>query len=145
MLLVKSEIDDKISLLNTGADDYMTKPFAFAELIARVNALLRRPKKIEHTKLKFGDLVVGIKGRKVMRGQKEIDLTTKEFSLLEYLLRNHGKAISRQEIQEYVWNINADPFTNTVETHILTLRRKIESKKSDKIIHTVPSVGYKID
>ncbi len=145
ILSVKSEIGTKAELLNAGADDYMTKPFSFAELIARVNALLRRPKKIEHTKLQIDDLIVDIEGRKVMRGQKEIHLTTKEFSLLEYLLRNHGKAISRQEILEHVWDMNADPFTNTVETHILTLRRKIEGKRGNKIIQTVPGIGYKID
>lgn len=145
ILSVKSEIGTKTDLLNAGADDYVTKPFSFTELIARVNALLRRPKKLEHTKLQFGDLIVDIEGRKVMRGSKEIDMTTKEFSLLEYLLRNHGRAIPRQEILEHVWDLNADPFTNTVETHILTLRRKIEGKRGHKIIQTVPNVGYKID
>lgn len=145
ILSVKSEIDTKTELLNAGADDYMTKPFSFKELMARLNALLRRPKKVEHTILRIGDLTVDIEGRTVTRGNKKLHLTTKEFSLLEYFLRNRGKAISRQEILEHVWDINADPFTNTIETHILTLRNKIESKKGERIIQTVPGVGYKID
>lgn len=145
ILSVKSEIDTKTELLNAGADDYMTKPFSFKELIARINALLRRPEKIEHTTLRIGDLTVDIEGRTATRGNKKLHLTTKEFSLLEYFLRNRGKALSRQEILEHVWDINADPFTNTIETHILTLRNKIESKKGERIIQTVPGVGYKID
>lgn len=145
ILSVKSEIDTKADLLNAGADDYMTKPFAFKELMARVNALLRRPKKVEHTILRIGDLAVNIEGRTVARGDKKLHLTTKEFALLEYFLRNSGKALSRQEILEHVWDINADPFTNTIETHILMLRNKIESKKGERIIQTVPGVGYKIE
>lgn len=145
ILSVKSEIDTKTDLLNAGADDYMTKPFSFKELMARLNALLRRPKKVEHMILRIGDIIVDIEGRTVTRGNKKLHLTTKEFSLLEYLLRNRGRAISRQEILEHVWDINADPFTNTVETHILILRRKIEGKRGDKIIQTVPNVGYKIE
>lgn len=145
ILSVKSEIDTKTELLGAGADDYMTKPFSFKELIARINALLRRPEKVERTTLRIGDLTVDIEGRTVTRGNKKLHLTTKEFSLLEYFLRNRGRAISRQEILEHVWDINADPFTNTIETHILTLRNKIESKKGARIIQTVPGVGYKID
>ena len=145
ILSVKSEIGTKAELLNAGADDYMTKPFSFVELIARVHALLRRPEKTEHTKFDLNGLVVDIEGRKVVRGKKEIHLTTKEFSLLEYLLRHKGKAISRMEILEHVWDMNADPFTNTVETHVLTLRKKIKAPGGDSIIRTVPGIGYKID
>lgn len=145
MLSAQSEIDTKTNLLNIGADDYMIKPFSFKELMARVNALLRRPKKIEHTIWQIGNLLVDIERRAIARGNKKLHLTTKEFSLLEYLLRNRGKALSRQEILEHVWDINADPFTNTIETHILTLRKKIELKKGERIIQTVPGVGYRVD
>lgn len=144
ILSVKSEIDTKTDLLNAGADDYMTKPFSFKELMARLNALLRRPEKVEHTKLQIGDLTVDIEGRQVSRGQKKIHLTTKEFALLEYLLRNRGKVLSRQEILEHVWDMNADLFTNTIETHLVNLRKKIEGKNGKKVIHTIPGVGYKI-
>lgn len=145
ILSVKSEINTKTELLDAGADDYMTKPFSFKELMARLNALLRRPEKVERTTLWIGDLTVDIEGRIVTRGNKKLHLTTKEFSLFEYFLRNRGKALSRQEILEHVWDINADPFTNTIETHILTLRNKIEPKKGERIIQTVPGIGYKID
>lgn len=144
ILSVKSEIDTKTDLLNAGADDYMTKPFSFKELMARLNALLRRPEKVERTTLWIGDLKVDIEGRTVMCGNKNLHLTTKEFSLLEYFLRNRGKALSRQEILEHVWDINADPFTNTIETHLVNLRKKIEGKNGKKVIHTIPGVGYKI-
>lgn len=144
ILSVKSEIDTKAELLDAGADDYITKPFAFKELMARISALLRRPNKIEHTKLQIGDLAVDIEGRVVARGNKKLHLTAKEFSLLEYLLRNRGKVLSRQEILEHVWDMNADPFTNTIETHMVNLRKKIEGKNGKKVIHTVPGVGYKI-
>lgn len=144
ILSVKSEIDTKTDLLNAGADDYMTKPFSFKELIARINALLRRPEKVEHTILRIGDLTVDIEGRAVARGNKKLHLTTKEFFLLEYFLRNRGKALSRQEILEHVWDINADPFTNTIETHLVNLRKKIDGKNGKKVIHTIPGVGYKI-
>lgn len=142
ILSAKSEIGTKADLLNAGADDYMTKPFAFSELIARVRALLRRPKKIEHTKFELEGIVVDFEGRKVTRGGKEIHLTAKEFGLLEYLLRNRGRAIPRQEILEHVWDINADLFTNTVETHVMNLRKKLKS--GGKIIHTVSGIGYQI-
>lgn len=145
ILSVKSEIDTKAELLNAGADDYMTKPFSFKELLCRIHALLRRPEKVSRTIFEVGELVVNLEGRVVARKGKAVHLTTKEFALLEYLLRNRGKALSRMEILEHVWDINADPFTNTIETHILTLRRKIEGKTGDKIIRTVSGVGYKID
>lgn len=144
ILSASFETDSKVELLNAGADDYMTKPFSFAELEARINVLLRRPEKAECIVFQIGDLSVNIEGRTVMRRKKELHLTTKEFALIEYFLRNRGKAIPRQEILEHVWDINADPFTNTIETHISTLRRKIETEGGEHIIHTVPGIGYKI-
>ncbi len=128
MLSVKSEIETKVKLLNAGADDYVTKPFSFEELRARIKALLRRPKKIENQILKVDDLVLDKSRQTVARGKKEIYLTGKEFSLLEYLMKNQDTVLSRGMIMEHVWDMNADPFSNTIEMHILNLRRKIEQK-----------------
>lgn len=144
ILSVKSEIEDKVGLLNIGADDYLTKPFSFAELLVRIRALLRRPVKIENTILRIGDLTLDANSHKIKRGKKEICLSPKEFYLLEYLMKNRGRVLSRTEILEHVWDMNADPFTNTIETHILNLRKKIEKQDKIKLIHTVPGRGYKI-
>lgn len=145
ILTVKSEVEDKITLLNSGADDYLTKPFSFAELLARIKALLRRPKKVEKEVLKIDDLVVNTNGHTTKRGAKEIYLTRKEFTLLEYLIRNQGKVLSRGMLMEHVWDMEADPFSNTIESHILNLRRKIDFNGKKKLIHTVPGRGYKLD
>lgn len=144
MLSVKSETVTKVDLLNAGADDYMTKPFSLEELLARMRALLRRPKEIEEEILSIGDLIVDIKRHTVRRGNKEIYLTRKEFVLLSYLLQNAGSAMSRGMIMEHVWDMNMDPFSNTIESHILSLRKKIDAKSKKKIIQTVPGIGYKI-
>ena len=136
----------KIELLNSGADDYLTKPFSFKELLARINALLRRPNKIEGSIMQIDDLVLDTKKNKVTRMGKEILLTKKEFMLLEYMMRNQGIALSRGEILEHVWDMNTDPFSNTIESHILNLRKKINIPKSKKkLIHTLSGKGYKID
>ena len=136
----------KIELLNSGADDYITKPFSFKELLAIINALLRRPNKIEGSIMQIDDLVLDTKKNKVTRMGKEILLTKKEFMLLEYMMRNQGIALSRGEILEHVWDMNTDPFSNTIESHILNLRKKITIPKSKKkLIHTLSGKGYKID
>jgi DNA-binding response OmpR family regulator len=145
MLSARTELDTKIDLLRTGVDDYMTKPFSYEELYARIKALLRRPKKIEHTLLQIGNLTLDTDGHTVKRGSKEIHLTLKEFLLLEYLARKRGLVLSRAEILEHVWDVNADSFTNTIETHILNLRKKIRQKGKKDFIHTVSGVGYKIE
>jgi two-component system copper resistance phosphate regulon response regulator CusR len=144
MLSVKSETVTKVDLLNAGADDYMTKPFSLQELLARIRALLRRPKEIEEEIFSIGDLIVDIKRHTVRRGNKEIYLTRKEFVLLSYLLQNAGAAMSRGMIMEHVWNMNIDPFSNTIESHILSLRKKVDAKFNKKLIKTVPGIGYKI-
>lgn len=144
MLSVKSETVTKVDLLNAGADDYMTKPFSLEELLARMRALLRRPKEIETDILNIDDLFIDAKRHSVRRGKKEIYLTRKEFVLLSYLLRNAGAAMSRGMIMEHVWNMDIDPFSNTIESHILSLRKKIDAKSKKKLIHTVPGIGYKI-
>ncbi len=145
VLSVKTETITKIELLNAGADDYLSKPFSLEELRARIRALLRRPKQIESEILTINDLTLDMKRCAVRRGKKEIYLTRKEFMLLEYLIRNPGIVLSRGMIMEHVWDMNADPFSNTIESHILSLRRKINFPGKKKLIHTISGRGYKID
>lgn len=144
MLSIKSETVTKVDLLNAGADDYMTKPFSFTELLARMRALLRRPKEIEDEILTISDLVIDIRRHTVRRANKEIYLTRKEFVLLSYLLQNAGSAMSRGMIMEHVWDMQMDPSSNTIESHILSLRKKIDAKSKKKLIKTVSGIGYKI-
>ncbi len=145
ILSVNTETAIKVKTLNVGADDYLTKPFSFEELLARIRALLRRPKKISTEQLKVADLILDTKKYTVQRKGKDIKLTKKEFSLLEYLLRNKGIVLSRGMILEHVWDMNADPFSNTIESHIVSLRRKIKDAKENKIVHTISGRGYKIE
>ncbi len=145
MLSVQSEPLQKIDLLNMGADDYITKPFTFGELLARVRAVLRRPKQLEGEVLELHDLTIDIAKHKVFRAGQEIYLTRKEFELLEYLMRNRGTVVSRGSIIEHIWDMHADPFSNTIETHILNLRKKIDHQSAQKLIQTVPGRGYKVD
>jgi DNA-binding response OmpR family regulator len=147
MLTVRSTTEAKVELLNAGADDYLTKPFSFQELKARVNALMRRPQQIKGNNLEIADLVVDTLRHRVTRGGKELYLTRKEFSLLEYLLRHQGIVVSRGMIMEHVWDAEGDPFSNTIEAHILNLRKKIDGNSSSKkkLIHTIPGRGYTIE
>lgn len=145
MLSVQGETDLKVGLLNAGADDYLTKPFSYAELSSRLRALLRRPKIILKPVLQFEDLELDTVNQRAKRGTKRIYLTRKEFALVEYLLRNSGDVVSRGMLLEHVWNDEIDPFSNTIEAHILNLRKKIDWSPKNKIIHTVPGRGYKID
>ena len=145
MLSVKSEITTKVDLLNAGADDYLTKPFSYNELSARMKALLRRPKKIESEILQIDDLAMDTSRHIVKRGDKEIKLTRKEFTLLKYLMKNQEIVLSRTMIMEHVWDMSADPFSNTIESHILSLRKKVDLPGKKKLIHTVNGRGYKMD
>jgi len=147
MLSVINDTEKKIELLDYGADDYMVKPFSLNELLARIRALLRRPKKIESEVLQIGDLTLDTKKNIVQRNGKEIRLTRKEFMLLEYLMRNEGVVLSRGMIMEHVWDMNADPFSNTIESHVLSLRKKInpDKKSKSRLIHTISGRGYKIE
>jgi DNA-binding response OmpR family regulator len=145
MLSVRSEIDTKVDLLKIGADDYMTKPFSFAELLARIQALLRRPRKLEPRTFQLDDLTFDTGDRSVKRGSKKISLTLKESVLFEFLLRNRGAVVPRIAILEHVWGVSADPCSNTLETHIASLRRKLLHDKKRKLIHTLPGFGYKIE
>ena len=143
ILSAKGSIDDRVKGLQTGGDDYMTKPFAFSELLARVQALIRRAGGLaEPTGLTAGDLAMNLLTREVTRGAKKLELQPIEFSLLEYLMRNAGQVVSKTMIMEHVWNYNFDPQTNVVEARICRLRDKIDRDFEQKLIHTVRGVGY---
>jgi DNA-binding response OmpR family regulator len=144
MLSARGEMGVKVDVLNKGADDYLTKPFSFEELLARIRALLRRPIILSHEILQAGDLIMDTVKHTVMRDGKEITLTRKEYMLLEYLLRHKGRVVSRGILLEHVWDFNVDPFSNTVESHMLNLRKKIGGKDKKDLISTVTGVGYKI-
>jgi DNA-binding response OmpR family regulator len=144
LLSVQSEVADKVQALNVGADDYMTKPFSFTELVARVRALLRRPAALVEEIVSFDDLTLDPRKQKVMKGKQEIYLTRKEFMLLEYLLKNQGAVVTRTMLIDHVWDASIDASSNTIESHILSLRKKL-GKKRNRLIHTVPGRGYKID
>ena len=141
MLTARDTVADKVMGLDAGADDYLTKPFAFQELVARLRSLLRRGK-AEITMLKVGDLTLDPATRKVKRGEAELVLTAKEFSLLEYMMRNVGKPLSRTTLSEHVWDINFDRMTNVVDVYINFLRNKVDKDFEKKLIHTVRGVGY---
>ena len=143
ILSAKGSIDDRVKGLQTGGDDYLTKPFSFSELLARVQALIRRAGGLsEPTRLTVGDLSINLLTREVMRGQSRIDLQPLEFSLLEYLARNAGRVVSKTMIMEHVWDYNFDPQTNVVEARICRLRDKIDREFDKKLIQTVRGVGY---
>ena len=144
ILSVRAETNIKVDLLNAGADDYLIKPFSLQELIARIRALLRRPKRLESTLLTIDDLVLDSQRHFVKRGKKELVLTRKEFGLLHYLMINEGTALTRGMIMEHVWDMKADPYSNTIESHLVTLRKKVDSNQRRKLIHTVPGIGYKL-
>ncbi len=141
MLTAVESVESKVEGLESGADDYLTKPFAFSELLARIKALLRRVPDSQ-SELSIDDLRMDLLSRRVHRGDKEIILTPKEFSLLEYLLRNRGRVLSRTQIIENVWGYNFDPGSNVVDVHIKFLREKIDAGSSNKLIHTVRGTGY---
>ena len=143
ILSARGATEDKVKGLQLGSDDYLTKPFAFSELLARIQALLRRSSgAAEPTKLELGDLSMNLITREVVRRGRKIDLQPLEFSLLEYLLRNAGKVVSKTMIMEHVWDYHFDPQTNVVESRIYHLREKIDKGFETKLIHTVRGVGY---
>jgi len=143
ILSAKRTVDDRVRGLNRGGDDYLTKPFAFSELLARIQALLRRATKLSSpSSLSVGGLTLNIQTRKVERSGIEIDLQPLEFALLEYLMRNSGKVVSKTMIQEHVWDYNFSPGTNVVESKICYLRDKIDKDFDKKLIHTIRGVGY---
>jgi two-component system, OmpR family, response regulator len=143
ILSARGSIDDRVRGLQTGGDDYLTKPFAFSELLARVQALIRRSSgATEPTRLSAGDLAMNLITREVVRGGRRIELQPLEFSLLEYLLRNADRVVSKTMIMEHVWDYNFDPQTNVVEARISRLRDKMDREFEYRLIHTVRGVGY---
>ena len=143
MLTAKDSVEDVVKGLDAGGDDYLTKPFAFAELLARVQALIRRTSQIaEPMHLEVNDLYLNLLTREVMRDKRRIELQPKEFSLLEYLMRNKGRVVSKTMIVEHVWGYNFDPQTNVVEARMSKLRDKIDKDARVKLIHTIRGVGY---
>lgn len=144
MLSVESNIEKKVELLQNGADDFMEKPFSYQELLARVRALLRRPFSLIQEVYQIEDLRVNFTTHSVTRNNQEILLTKKEFMILEFLIRNQGNVVSRATLMEHVWDVTGDLFSNTVETHIGTLRKKIDASGTKKLIHTISGRGYKL-
>ena len=143
ILSVATETDIKVRALNSGADDYLTKPFSFNELVARIRALLRRQPQLNEPVLEIGDLTLDTQKHQVLKSGKDVPLTRKEFMLLEYMMRNSGIALSRGMLLEHVWDMNADPFSNTIESHVLSLRKKLDANNKHKYIKTVSGVGYR--
>ena len=145
ILTARSRVEDRVQCLDTGADDYMVKPFSFLELSARARALLRRSHLPSESVLTVRDLSLDRVQRKVERAGRHIELTTKEFALLEYLMRNAGRRLTRAMIIEHVWNMNFDSTTNVVDVYINYLRRKVDDGFQPPLIHTVRGVGYQIN
>jgi len=142
VLTAQDSVDFKVQALRSGADDYVTKPFAFEELLARVEALGRRPKEIRPPVLRVGDLELDSETREVKRGGVPIELTPKEYTVLEYLMRHAGRVMSRTLITEYAWDYHFDPGTNIVDVVINRLRKKVDTGQAQKLVHTVRGVGY---
>jgi DNA-binding response OmpR family regulator len=144
MLTVRSEIDDKVIVLGSGADDYLTKPFSMAELSARIKVLTKRPKINNKETFSCGQIVLDPESFSATNRNKPVSLTGKEYALLEFFVKHQGKVLSRTKLLEGVWDINGDPFSNTIEMHILKLRKKLNDKKQ-KIISTLPGRGYRLE
>jgi DNA-binding response OmpR family regulator len=142
VLTAQDAVESKVQALRIGADDYVTKPFAFEELLARVEAVARRPKAIAPPRMTVADLEIDTGAREVRRGGRLLDLTPKEYSVLEYLARNRGRVMSRTLITEYAWGYHFDPGTNVVDVVINRLRKKVDQGFSRRLIHTVRGVGY---
>ena len=145
MLTARDAEYDIVKGLDTGADDYLAKPFSFEVLLARLRAILRRPNEKLGEILRVGDLTLDPSLKKVTRASQEISLTTKEYGVLEYLMRNTGKVLSKEQIIAHVWDFDADVLPNNVELFIMFLRRKVDKPFGKKLIHTVPGFGYKLE
>ena len=142
MLTARDAVEDRISGLDSGADDYLTKPFEFGELLARMRALLRRTGELRPAQIAVADLVVDTVGQRVTRGGKSIAFTAKEYALLEFLARNEGRVVGRAEIAEHVWDEEFDPFSNLIEVYVNRVRRKIDAPPHKPLLHTRRGAGY---
>jgi two-component system copper resistance phosphate regulon response regulator CusR len=142
MLTARAAVDDRVTGFNAGADDYLTKPFSFREFLARIRALLRRDSQLRPDVLQIEDLVVDSASHRVVRGNREVQLTAKEYALLEYLARRMGHLVSRAEIAAHVWDDSFDPFSNTIEVYMNRLRKKIDGSHTTKLLHTRRGEGY---
>ena len=142
MLTARDSVEDRVAGLDHGADDYLTKPFEFRELLARMRALLRRPAELKPTQLLVGDLTLDTGAQTATRAGRNIPLTHKEYALLEYLVRNVNRVVGRAEIAEHVWNEQFDPFSNLIEVYVNRLRRKIDGAKEAPLLHTRRGAGY---
>lgn len=144
ILTARSEIEEKINLLLSGADDYIVKPFSFDELCARIQALLRRPTEMLPTTLSFSDIELHPSQRRVVKYNTEVPLTLKEFALLEYFMRNPNKVINREELLSHLWDFNYSSFSNVVDVHIKNLRKKLDRHGNKNLLQTVRGVGYQL-
>ena len=141
-LTARDDVEDRVQGLDLGADDYLAKPFSFAELLARIRALLRRGRTVVNSPVRVADLTIDLLAHSVERSGKRIDLSAREYALLEYMARHAGEVLTRTMILEHVWDMNQDPLTNVVDVHINRLRKKVDHGFSQPLIHTIRGVGY---
>jgi len=144
VLTAKLSTEDKVNALDSGADDYLVKPFSFEELLARVRAILRRPEPVIPVELKLHDISLNTVTRKVYRNGKEIPLTLKEYSLLEYFMRHPGQVLNREQILDHLWDFGFDSFSNVVDVHLKNLRKKINDIRGERLLETIRGVGYRL-
>lgn len=143
ILTGKDDTNDKVFALDSGADDYLTKPFSIQELLARIRALMRRPQQVVPTEIKLNDMSLNASTRKVVRGGEEVPLTLKEFGVLEYLMRHPNQVVNRDQILDHVWDFDFNSFSNIVDVHINNLRRKINAGNRENYLETVRGIGYR--
>jgi DNA-binding response OmpR family regulator len=144
MLTAKDAVEDRVKGLDAGADDYMVKPFAFSELLARIRALLRREGSVKSAELKIGELILNTRTRELWKGKRVIELTTKEYTILEYLMRHPNMVVTRTMIEEHAWDYNFDSLSNLVDVYIRRLRRKMDDVEEESIIQTIRGAGYRL-
>ena len=145
MLTARDDMQNKVGALDSGADDYMTKPFAFEELLARMRALVRRADQPQASRLEAGDLQVDLLSRRVVRGGKQVEISAREFALLEYFMRHPGQVLSRQQILSAIWDYTFDPGSNVVDVYVRYLRRKLDRRGEASLISTVRGAGYRFE